>query len=294
MQFVKRLGPLFKPIFHLPLNRIEIKCFSSSNIPQHIMSSCLSDKEMRLPKLAFQPNCNTNTSISNSFGTDLNFDLENSDEGFSNVVSACIKCLKEGGVIAVPTDTIYGVACLAQNSTAINRLYDIKLRNYKKPIAISVGTIDDIYRWSKVTVPRQVLEDLLPGPVTVVFERGPELNPALNPDTHLVGVRIPDHKFMKDLAKECGSPIALTSANISGATSCLRVEEFDSLWPRLDLVVNGGILSDSNESRLGSTVVDLSIPGTYRIIRPGSAHESTTNCLQVKHQLKEKVEPSSR
>ena len=81
-----------------------------------------------------------------------------------------------------------------------------------------------ITRWSKVTVAKQVLEDLLPGPVTVVFERSPELNPALNPHTHLVGIRIPGHKFMQDLAKECGSPIALTSANISGASSCLRIE----------------------------------------------------------------------
>ena len=73
-------------------------------------------------------------------------------------------------------------------------------------------------------MPRQVLEDLLPGPVTVVFERSPDLNPALNPHTHLVGIRIPGHKFMQELAKECGSPVALTSANISGATSCLRIE----------------------------------------------------------------------
>lgn len=73
-------------------------------------------------------------------------------------------------------------------------------------------------------MPRQLLCDLLPGPVTVVFERSQELNPALNPDTSLVGIRIPDHKFMKELAIQCGSPIALTSANISGDKSCLDVK----------------------------------------------------------------------
>ena len=52
-------------------------------------------------------------------------------------------------------------------------------------------------------------------------------------------------------------------------SSLFSSQEFDTLWPRLNLVVNGGILSDSNESRLGSTVVDLSVPGTFRIIRPG-------------------------
>ena len=68
------------------------------------------------------------------------------NSGFNDVVSSCAGCLASGGVIAVPTDTIYGVACLAQNSEAINLLYEIKKRNYKNPIAISVARIDDIYR----------------------------------------------------------------------------------------------------------------------------------------------------
>ena len=67
--------------------------------------------------------------------------------GLHDVVTSCAGCLASGGVIAVPTDTIYGVACLAQNSEAINLLYEIKQRNYKNPIAISVGRIEDIYRF---------------------------------------------------------------------------------------------------------------------------------------------------
>ncbi|GFO33458.1 hypothetical protein PoB_005996300 [Plakobranchus ocellatus] len=253
-----------------------------------VMTSVLGNKEIRLPSV---PDLHHSTPLDNTIvGSDSSLDL---GQGFHNVVASCARCLSNGGVIAVPTDTIYGVACLAQNTEAVNLLYEIKQRNFKNPIAISVARIDDIYRWSKVTVPRQVLEDLLPGPVTVVFERSPELNTALNPHTHLVGIRIPGHKLMQDLAKECGGPIALTSANISGTSSCLRIEEFDTLWPRLDLVVNGGVLSDSNESRLGSTVVDLSVPGTYRIIRPGSAHGPTTSCLREKHKLNEAASESS-
>ena len=79
-------------------------------------------------------------------------------------------------------------------------------------------------RWSKVAVSREVLEDLLPGPVTVVSKRTPELNPALNPGTELVGIRIPDHTFMRRLAQECGEPVALTSANRSAAQSTLTLD----------------------------------------------------------------------
>jgi tRNA A37 threonylcarbamoyladenosine synthetase subunit TsaC/SUA5/YrdC len=73
-------------------------------------------------------------------------------------------------------------------------------------------------------VPRAVLEDLLPGPVTVVSERSVDLNPALNPGTSLVGIRIPDHTLMQRLAQACGGPIALTSANRSAAQSTLTLD----------------------------------------------------------------------
>ncbi|XP_005090627.1 yrdC domain-containing protein, mitochondrial [Aplysia californica] len=209
-------------------------------------------------------------------------------KAFSDIVESSASCLLKGGVVAVPTDTIYGVACLAQNSPAVERIYAIKGRNQEKPIAISVAEIDDVYKWSKVTVSRELLTDLLPGPVTVVFERNSELNPALNPYTSLVGIRIPNHTFMQSLAKQCDSPIALTSANISGSSSCLQVKEFENLWARLDLIVNGGTLSDTEESRQGSTVVDLSVPGTFKIIRPGSAHVVTQACLKDKHGLVER------
>ena len=79
-------------------------------------------------------------------------------------------------------------------------------------------------RWSKVNVPKALLSDILPGPVTVVLERSADLNPNLNPGTQLVGIRIPNHEFMIELARECSGPIALTSANISNSRSSLSIE----------------------------------------------------------------------
>eukprot|EP00795_Rhopilema_esculentum_P017612 gene17612-9252_t len=190
-----------------------------------------------------------------------------------------------GSIIGVPTDTIYGIAALAQSNKAVESIYQIKERHREKPIAICVADIQDIYRWCEVTVSLSILDDLLPGPVTLIFKRKPELNPDLNPATELVGVRIPDHKFIRGIARACEQPVALTSANKSAAKSCLQVKEFEYLWPKLDLVFNGGCLGKTEESRLGSTVVDLSIEGQYKIIRDGCALSSVENILRDKYGL---------
>ncbi|EAX07318.1 yrdC domain containing (E. coli), isoform CRA_b [Homo sapiens] len=141
--------------------------------------------------------------------------------------------------------------------------------------------------YCRVRVPEGLLKDLLPGPVTLVMERSEELNKDLNPFTPLVGIRIPDHAFMQDLAQMFEGPLALTSANLSSQASSLNVEEFQDLWPQLSLVIDGGQIGDgqSPECRLGSTVVDLSVPGKFGIIRPGCALESTTAILQQKYGL---------
>ncbi|XP_045900347.1 yrdC domain-containing protein, mitochondrial isoform X1 [Micropterus dolomieu] len=203
----------------------------------------------------------------------------------AEILSCTVKALKEGHVVAVPTDTIYGLACLAQNSEAVRKTYNIKGRNGQKPLAICVGETQDIYKYCKVTVTKALLGDLLPGPVTLVFERSEVLNTDLNPFTSLVGVRIPDHAFMRRLCQMCAEPLALTSANISSHTSTVAVHEFEELWPKLAVVVDGGPIGD--QSRLGSTVVDLSVLGKYRIIRPGCALSSTVDVLEHKYGLSE-------
>ncbi|KAJ7985249.1 hypothetical protein DPEC_G00350120 [Dallia pectoralis] len=211
--------------------------------------------------------------------------LEETLQDGADFLNSTVAALKSGEVVAVPTDTIYGLACLAQNSDAIKRVYDIKGRNGQKPLAICVGEIQDIYKYCKLSVKEEMLENLLPGPVTLVLERAEALNTDLNPFTPLVGVRIPDHAFMRRLCQMCGEPLALTSANISSHVSSVAVHEFQDLWPRLAVVVDGGPIGD--HSRLGSTVVDLSVRGKYRIIRPGCAFSSTVEVLEHKYGLSE-------
>ena len=113
------------------------------------------------------------------------------------------QALKSGHVIATPTDTIYGIAASVQNNAAVNRLYEIKGRDSLKPIAICLAEIDQVYDWGRVTVERSVLEALLPGPVTVIFRRLDALNPKFNPGTDRIGIRIPDHAFVRNVCRLC-------------------------------------------------------------------------------------------
>ncbi|GAB6026211.1 hypothetical protein CHUAL_014062 [Chamberlinius hualienensis] len=203
-----------------------------------------------------------------------------------HIVRSVCDLLLKGHIVSVPTDTIYGLAGLAQNNWAVEKIYQAKRRDLNKPLSICVGDIEDIPKWAVVTVPKCLLEELLPGPVTLVFERTHELNPNLNPETNLVGVRIPDHTFLRKVSRSVAQPIALTSANYSNANSALAIDEFQDLWPHLRLIVDGGRLGQSEESRLGSTVVDLSVVGHYRIIRRGCARDNTVAILETKYKLK--------
>lgn len=205
---------------------------------------------------------------------------------WTKLVTAACDALRRNNVIAVPTDTIYGITGLAQSTKAVRKIYDIKGRHLTKPISICVSCVADVAMWGRVTVSNQLLSELLPGPVTVVFERTLSLNPDLNPGTSLVGIRVPNHGFVREICDKCAEPLALTSANISSEPSALTVKEFEALWPKLHMVFDGGTLGKTAASRKGSTVVDLSKSGLFTIIREGSACHQTTMVLK-KYGLKE-------
>uniref|UniRef100_H2ZHA2 Threonylcarbamoyl-AMP synthase n=1 Tax=Ciona savignyi TaxID=51511 RepID=H2ZHA2_CIOSA len=210
-----------------------------------------------------------------------------------DVIESCVRILHQGGTIALPTDTLYGVACLAQSTEAVEKLYEIKARNLLKPVAICVGDLYNVCQWTRFPegliesvsktlgledklkfqrpsspgVLYGLLEDLLPGPVTIVTERSPSLNNTLNPETSLVGIRVPDHKFIRDLCNRLREPLALTSANVSGENSSLRIEDFRKLWPKLDAVIDDGEVGTTyvNKSlqyaKEGSTVFQIQTDG---------------------------------
>eukprot|EP00191_Tetraselmis_sp_GSL018_P015737 CAMPEP_0177586746 /NCGR_PEP_ID=MMETSP0419_2-20121207/5243_1 /TAXON_ID=582737 /ORGANISM="Tetraselmis sp., Strain GSL018" /LENGTH=772 /DNA_ID=CAMNT_0019076671 /DNA_START=285 /DNA_END=2601 /DNA_ORIENTATION=+ len=141
--------------------------------------------------------------------------------------------LMQGGVIALPTDTLYGVACCAGSKDGIQNVYDVKGRPKNLPLAICVGEISDVYHYGKADhLPDGLLQELLPGPTTVILERRSNcgLSEALNPGVSTIGIRIPDSTFVRSVCQSFGRAIALTSANASGKPSSVELEDFRELW----------------------------------------------------------------
>ncbi len=194
-------------------------------------------------------------------------------------INLAVTLLKKGEVIAVPTDTIYGIACLAQNSAALNKIYEIKRRDATKPLAISLGDTSEIPNWAQVNISNALLNDLLPGPFTLIFKRNAELNPDLNPQIDSIGIRIPNSSFIREVSRKCG-PLALTSANISSEPSAISVFEFEHIWPEISAIFDGGSLSVNDPEKKGSTVIDLTQEGKYKIIREGCASQLATEVMK--------------
>lgn len=205
-------------------------------------------------------------------------------------VEAARECIKEGKVIALPTDTVYGLACDASNPSAVKELYDIKGRDDLKPVAICVADLKSLKFWGDAEhLSDDLLNLLLPGPVTIVVQKSRNLhNPYLNTGTSKIGIRIPKFQFIQNLCEKLNNrPLALTSANRSSEPSSLDVEEFKVLWPRLPGIFDNGRIGLTEENRLASTVVDLSDPGEYTIIREGIAGSLTRKCMK-QFKIKEK------
>lgn len=198
-------------------------------------------------------------------------------------VAIAATLLHRNEIIAVPTDTIYGLAGLASSVDSIEKLYEIKNRDQSKPLSICVSKLSHIQQWGVVDhLPMKFLSTILPGPYTIVLRRTLALNPALNPDYETVGIRIPNTKFMQCITELTG-PLALTSANLSDEKSCLFASEFQHLWPKL-----GGIFHDcdrfgksTKNLRAGSTIVDLSVPNCYKIIRHGVGEKGLIKFLNL-------------
>lgn len=205
---------------------------------------------------------------------------------WSYAIDRAAEQLQASNVIALPTDTVYGLACSANDRMAIQKLYDIKGRNEEKPVAICVATIADLRHWGDAAhLSDDLLRQLLPGAVTIVLNRTEHLdNPFLNKGIAKIGIRIPDFEFIQRLCGVYGLPIALTSANRSGDKSTLRIDEFRGLWTQLGAVFDGGRMGQTEEQRAASTVVDLSRTGFYRITRNGVAAPHTIEVME-KHRI---------
>lgn len=153
--------------------------------------------------------------------------------------------LKNGNVIAYPTDTTYGIGCSIFCKKSIERIYQMKLRDRRKPFSIICSSISEISNYARVSNSAfKLLKRYLPGPYTFVLEATREVPDLLLTRQKTVGIRIPDNRICIDLVASLGNPIITTSANLSGEEPVGDPMVIaDTFGNQLDFIIDGGVLS---------------------------------------------------
>jgi L-threonylcarbamoyladenylate synthase len=182
-------------------------------------------------------------------------------------IEAAVEVLQGGEVIALPTDTVYGIGAHGFVAAAIEQLYEIKGRDRLKAIALLIASAEDVQRVA-VRVPEiawRLAERFWPGALTLVLPRAPAVLDVLTGGGDSVAVRMPDHAVALALIRALGAPLAATSANRSGQREAHTAEEvLAALGARVPFVLDGGRCPGG----VASTVVDVTVtPPVIR--RPG-------------------------
>jgi L-threonylcarbamoyladenylate synthase len=186
---------------------------------------------------------------------------------FKAAVARAVDCLRDGEVVALPTETVYGLAANAWNASAVERIYKAKGRPASTPLIVHVAGLDlarsCAQGWSPMAA--KLAAAFWPGPLTMVLPRGPEIPDIVTAGGETVALRWPSHPFMQAVIRAAGFPLAAPSANLSNQLSPTNAEHVrKSLGDRIPLIIDGG------QSQIGieSTVVDL-VSSPPRLLRPG-------------------------
>lgn len=180
-------------------------------------------------------------------------------------IPTAARIISEGGLIAFPTDTIYGVAGDPLNPDSLRKIYQAKERPDEKALPVLIGALDQLTALVSALSPEveAIAKSFWPGPLTLVLPKNPNLPPELTAYP-TVGVRMPDHPFTLALLRRTG-PLATTSANISGGPNPTTAQNvLDQLGGRIDLILDGG----PTPGPTASTVADVS-SSPIKILREG-------------------------
>jgi L-threonylcarbamoyladenylate synthase len=167
-----------------------------------------------------------------------------------------IYILKEGGIVAFPTDTVYGLGASMSLPQAVARIYDVKGRPQNMPLPLLLADKSQIGKVAEVVPPiaRLLADKFLPGALTMVLLKSKAVPDTVSGGGKTVAIRIPAHPVPLALVQGLGTPIIGTSANLSGQPSALTAEEVETqLDGKVDLIIDGGRCPGGKES----TIVDL-------------------------------------
>lgn len=181
-----------------------------------------------------------------------------------------VRCLRRGSVVALPTDTFYGLAVDPVNLHAVDQIYVMKMRVRHKPLSLLLSDIAQAYEVARGLGPHfdRLTERFWPGPLTLIVRAGTRLPLRVTANTGNVALRVPDSEIPRAVVRTLGLPVTATSANVFGAPECTHaVGVRDQLGDRIPLIVDGGPTARSQHT----TIVDLSgAQGGWQILREGA------------------------
>lgn len=185
----------------------------------------------------------------------------------SEAIRRAAQILRAGGLVAFPTETVYGLGADASNPEAVARLYAVKGRPAAHPVIVHFADAERAFGWARDVPPaaRALATRFWPGPLTLILKRAAHVGDFVTGGQGTVGLRVPSHPVARDLLREFGGGIAAPSANLFGhvsPTSAAHVR--DDLGVRVDLVLEGS----PGEVGIESTIVDLSGEAAV-LLRPG-------------------------
>lgn len=185
-----------------------------------------------------------------------------------DIINKASSIFKNGGIGIFPTDTVYGIGCNALDITALEKLYELKERNFNKPINILVSNPNMINKFIKNinNIEKKLIENFWPGALTIIFNKSDIVPKLLTAGLDTIGIRMPNNKIAIKLIDKLGSPIAASSANISGKVPATNINNIikDNFNNKIDFIIN-----DGETYNIPSTIVRVE-NNEIRILREGS------------------------
>ena len=216
------------------------------------------------------------------------------DELLTRQVAIALDILRDGGVVCIPTDTLYGLAAMAMHDEAVERLFKIKRRPLNQPLPLLLSDATDMSRFaSKVPdIARHLSQRFFPGALTLVLPKANGVSALVSGGLRTVAMRVPDHWVPRAIARGLGSPITGTSANLNGKTGLTTAEMVRAeIGSDVDLVIDGG----PSSAGVASTVLDVSRDPPV-IIRQGAVSqrqiEEACGC-KVVMRISEREQPTT-